>query len=820
MRVDMRDVLAGFRQCRRAPALAAAAILSIGLGVGATTAIFGVVRHVLLRPLPFPEPDRLVMAWETSPDNPSRWVAPANFLDWRRDSAHVFEALAAFDTYSAALTGGGAPERVRGISASGAFFTTLGQPPAAGRLLGPDDDRPGAPCVAVLSDGLRARRFGGTSPALGATLVLDGRPCAVVGVLPASFSFPLQPATDIWTNGDRGVPRAFPFPGDVTTVRDSHLLFVLGRLRPGMTVATAERELQAVMARLAVAYPDTNTGLGAHVDTLQATVVGDVRPVLILLQVTVVVLLLVASANVAHLLLGQLAARRRELAVRAALGARRGVLVRQVLGEALALALPGALVGLLLAVWGLDLLVALAPPSVPRLSEVAIDPVVLGFGLLLTCATTLAFALVPAVGASAPAVAPMLDHGHRVAGRRHSGWHRALVVGELALAHLLVVAALLLSASLLAATRVDLGFAATGRLTAQLNLARDPYQQPVPGGGEFTSNPRPRQQLIDAVLTRMAGTPGVRAVAASFTAPLGGAPNRGVGIEGAPEPPRGQEPDADFQAVSPEYFRTLGITVLEGRAFTAMDDARAPAVAIVNRAFAARYLEGRSAIGRVVRFGGSRRHQIVGVVGDARNRQLERAAEPAMFVPFPQNDESWPFLAVTVWTDGDPAALAPQLRAALTAADPNQPISSLRPVDDVLAEQLAPRRFTTGLVALFGLLALVLATIGAYGVLSLSVSTRTREIAVRSALGASAARLRGLVLAEATVLVALAITIGLALALAAARLGQSLLFQVSTTSPALLASAAAVVVVPALIAAYLPAARAARSQPIDALRAE
>ena len=816
----MRDLRLGFRQWKRTPGLAVAAILSIGLGVGATTAIFGVVRHVLLRPLPFAAPEALVMAWETSPDNPARWVAPANFLDWRRETTHVFDELAAFDTYSAALTGGREPERVRGISASGNFFTTLGQPPAEGRLLLPDDDRAGAPCVAVLSDGLHKRRFGGAVPALGATLVLDGRPCAVVGVLPASFSFPLNPLIEIWTNGDRGVPRAFSFPGDVTTVRDSHLLFVLGRLRPGMTPAAAERELQAVMGRLAVAYPDTNAGLGAHVETLQAAVVGDVRPVLLLLQVTVAVLLLVASTNVAHLLLGQVAARRRELAVRAALGARRGVIVGQLLGEALALALPGALVGLLLAVWGLRLLVALAPPSVPRLAEVTVDLAVLAFGLVLTCATTLAFALVPAVGASAPAVAPVLAHGPRVAGRHHTGWHRALVVGELTLAHLLVVTALLLSASLLAAMRVDLGFAPEGRLTAQLNLSRDPYQQPMPGGGEFTSNPRPRQQLIDTVLTQMVGTPGVRAVAASFTAPLGGAPNRGVRIDGAPEPPRGQEPDADFQAVTPDYFRALGIALVEGRVFTAADDARAPAVTIVNRAFAARYLAGRPAIGRVVRFGGSRRHQVVGVVGDARNRQIERAAEPAMFVPFSQNDESWPFLSVTVWATGDPAALAPQVRAAFASADPNQPLSSLRVVDDLLADQLAPRRFTTGLVALFGLLALVLAIIGAYGVLSLSVSSRQRDLAVRSALGASAAHLRGLVLGEAMGLVALASVAGLALALAAARLSQSLLFQVSSTSPALLASAAVVVVVPALMAAYLPAARAARTQPIDALRAE
>ncbi len=816
----MRDLIQGVRQWRRSPLLAAAAIVSIGLGVGATTAIFTVVRHVLLRPLPYAAPEALVMAWETAPDNPARWVAPANFLDWRRDAGHVFESLAAFDSFSAALTGGGMPERVRGVSTSGTFFSMLGQLPAEGRLLVPDDDRPGAACVVVVAEGLRQRRFSAAPTAVGATMVLDGRACTVVGVLPATFSFPLMASAEVWTNGDRGVPRSFNFPGDVTTVRDSHLLFVLGRLRRDVTPVAAERELQVIMTRLAAAYPDTNTGLGAHVESLQAAVVGDVRPVLWLLQATVLVLLLVASANVAHLLLGQAARRRQELTVRAALGARRGVLVRQLLVEACALAIPGGLLGLLLAMWGVDLLVASAPASVPRLSEIAIDPAVLAFGLLLTCAATVLCALVPALDASQPATRTGLSTGLRVAGRRHTSWHRALVVGELALAHLLVVAALLLSASLFAATRVDLGFAPEGRITAQLNLASDPYLRPAPGGGEFSADPQPRQQLIEAVVTRVQAAPGVRAVAASFTTPLGGAPNRGVRVEGAPEPPRGQEPTGDFQAVTPDYFRTLGIALVQGRDFTTADDARGQPVAIVNRAFVDRYLPGQAAVGSVIRFGGSHRHVVVGVTADVRNRQVERVAEPAFFVPFPQNTEAWPFLAVTVWTSGDSATAAPLLRAALAAADPNQPISRLLAVDAVVADQLAPRRFTTWLVGLFGGLALLLATIGAYGVLSWSVATRRGEIGVRSALGASPASLRGLVLGEAAGLAAMAAVVGVALASAAGRLGQALLFEVSATSPALLAAAAAVVVIPALLAAALPAERAARTQPIDALRSE
>lgn len=810
----MRVLILGLRHWRRSPLVAAAAILSIGLGVGATTAIFAVVRHVLLRPLPFASPDGLVMAWETAPDNPARWVAPANFLDWRRDTGHVFSGLAAFDAFSAPLTGPGTPERVRGVSASGTFFTLLGEAPAEGRLLVPDDDRAGAPCVAVASAGLRQRLFG-TTPAIGAPLVLDGQPCTIVGVLPAAFVFPLQASAELWTNGDRGVPRTSPGRGDPTTVRDAHTAYVLGRLRPGVDAAAAERELNAVMRRLAVAYPDTNTGLGAHVESLHAAVVGDITPVLVLLQVTVVVLLLVAAANVVHLLLGQAARRRQEFAVRASLGGTRSALVRDLLGEAAALALPGALGGVLLAAWGIDVLVAAAPPALPRLGEVTLDPAVLVFGVAITSVATLACALIPALRASAPAAAPSLAHGVRLAGRQHTASHRAFVVAELALAHLLVVSALLLAASLVAATRLDPGFAVAGRLTAQLTLIADPFLVPRDNGAGIAT--QPRQQLVDVVSERMQAEPGVMAVAASFTPPLGGAPNRGVLVAGEPEPPPGQEPAADFQAVTPDYFRAAGIALLEGRTFTAADRAATAPVAIVNRTFADRYLHGRAA-GSVVTFGGTRHHQVVGVVADTRNRQLERAPEPAFYVPLAQNDEAWPYLTFIVWSTGDPAQVAPALRAAIAAAAPTQPVSTVRTVSDLLAAQLAPRRFTTWLVGLFGAVALVLAVIGAYGVLSLSVAARQREIGVRSALGASPRALRLLILREAAGLTVAAVALGGAVAAASGRLGQALLFEVSATSPMLLLLAGAVVVVPALLAAWVPAERAARTAPGEALR--
>ncbi len=814
----MRDFVNGIRLLRRSPGLTVAAVLSIGLGIGATTAIFGVVRHVLLQPLPYPAPDRLVALWETSPDNPARWVAPANFLDWQRDTTGVFAGMAAYDSFSAAVSGDGEPERLRVAAASGAFFEVLGQPAVEGRALVPGDDRAGAPCVAVLTHALRQRRFG-TAPVIGAPLILDGRACEVVGVLPERFEFPLLSRAEAWINGDRGIPRSFPFPGDITAVRDSHLLYVIARLRDGVAADTAGAAIQTVMTRLAAEHPDTNAGLGGRAVPLHEAVVGDVRPVLWLLQATVVVLLLVACANVAHLLLGRATVRQQEIAVRVSLGAGRGRLVRQLLAEALALAIPGGVLGVLVATWGVDLLAAAAPDGIPRLRDAAVDPLVVAFAAGLTLVTTLVFGLAPAVGLMAPAQ-PVLAPGQRVAGRRATRvWHRAIVVGELALAQVLIVGTLLLTASLMAATRVDLGFAIEGRLAAELTLARDRYLRPA-GDGDSTIDAAPKRQFVEAVLTRLQVTPGVRAAAAALTAPLSGAPNRGIRVDGAPVPPRGQEPAADFQVVTADFFRTLGIAVREGRVFTAADDARAQPVAIVNETFARQYLGAGSAIGRVVTFGGTRRHVVVGVVADTRYRRVEQAPDPTFYLPLGQNDERWPFLAFLTWTDGDAAAAAPLVREAIRAADPAQAISTLRSLDDIFATALAPRRFNTWLVALFGLTAMVLAAIGAYGVMTAAVAARTRELGVRSALGASARHLRGLVLGETALIAVAAAAAGLTLAAGGSGLLRALLYDVTPRDPWMLGTAAATVMAVALGAAWLPARRAARINPVDALRAD
>ena len=811
----MRHVLLGFRALGRSPALAAAAIASIALGIGASTAIFSVVRHVVLAPLPYPAADRLVMLWETAPDNPARWVAPANYLDWRNAMTGAVDSMAAFDGISLTLTGSGDAERLRGASASGTFFHTLGQAAAEGRALAPEDDAPGAPCVAVLSAGLKSRRFAGAT-ALGQTLVLDGQPCTVVGVLPATFTFPLQPRAEIWVNGDRGVPRSFPSPGDVTAVRDAHVLFVVARLRPDVSHEAAAARLAAAAAHLATAYPTTNTGLGARVMPLHEAVVGDVTRVLWLLQAAVLVLLAVAAANVAHLLIGRAVSRGHDLAVRVSLGAARADLACQMFGEALAYALPGGVLGVLLAAWGVDLLVALAPPALPRAQDITLDGLVLAVAAALTLATTVIVGLAPLAGGAWSSSATLQTSGARIAGGGARHWHRGLVVAELALAQMVVIAAWLLATSLGAATRVPLGYDTAGRVAAELTLAADRYGSTA---SRAAAANLPVERFVSSVLETMERQAGVRGVAAAFTAPLSGAPNRGIRIVGAPEPAGGQEPDADFQVVTPGFFKTLGLRLTAGRLLAASDDRRATPVVVVNDAFAARHFAGMAAVGRVIEFGG-RPHEVVGVVGDTRYRRVETAPYPTFYVPLAQNTEAWPFLAFLVWSDADPAVVSGALRAAVRQADPAQPIATIRPLPAAVDDALAARRFNTALVTLFAAVTMLLAAIGAYGVTAALAAARAREFSIRAALGASGARLAAQVLGDTAVLAGAASAAGLTLAWLSARGFDGLLFGVTTRDPGLMAVAAGTVTAAALLAVWPAARRVRRTTPMEALRVD
>jgi putative ABC transport system permease protein len=804
----------------RQPVLALAAIVSLGLGIGANTAIFSVLNAVVLRPLPYPDGERLVVAWETSADNPTRWVAPANYLDWSRE-ARAFASMAAFDGSAANLTGRGEPERLRAAGASGTFFTTLGVHATVGRTLLPEDDAPGAPAVAVLTDGLAQRLFGGSEAAIGQPLTLEGRGHTIVGVLPVTFTMPMLADAEIWLSSDRGIPRSFPFPGDITTVRDSHILYVVGRLRDGIAATAARDELAAIMTRLAREHPDTNEGLGANVVGLHEQVVGNVRPLVLLLQLAVGLMLAIGCANVANLILGQAAGRQAELATRVALGAGRGRLVRQLLAETLVLAIPGGLLGLLIALWGLDVLVGLAPAALPRVAEVGVDTTVLAFTVAVTLLTAIAFGLGPALTNSRRSMADAARQGPRVAGDRAvRRWHQVMAVGELAVAQVLLVGAGLLLASFLAVQRVDLGFVPEGRIAADLSLSPDRYLQPRPGGtaDEFRANTEPKRQLVTAILARLRATPSVRAAAASFTAPLAGAPNRGFSIDDNPEHSGAQGPSADFQVITPDYFQTLGITLIRGRRFEDTDAADRPPVLIVNQTFVDRFLPGVDPLGRRVTFGGDRRHEIVGVVADARYRDVERPADPTFYVPLDQNDEPWPFLSFTAWTDGDATALGPVFREAMREADPNQPLARVRTYDELLETALAPRRFNTLLVGVFALTALLLAAVGTFGVMAFSVASRTRELGVRAALGATPADLRRMVLGQGAWVSLIAVVMGLVAAALATRGMASLLYGVEPGDPYTFGTVAAALTVVALFATWIPARGATRVDPIAALR--
>jgi putative ABC transport system permease protein len=818
----MTDLRLALRLCFRHPLLSLAAIGSLALGIGANTAIFTVLNGSVLQPLPYPEPDRVMVVWETRADNPRRFVAPANFLDWRR-STTAFSGLAAFDDFAATLTGHGEAQRVRAVSASGNFFDVLGVQARLGRTLVADDDRPGAAKVAVLTDGLWHRLFGGAPDALGRTLILNSVPHTIVGVLPADFAMPMINAPELWMTGDRGIPRSFPFPGDITAVRDSHIIAVIGRLAPGFSRDQAQAQIGGVMLELSKAHPDTNSGLGANVMPLHEEVVGNIRPVILLLQMAVALLLLIACANVAHLLLGQAAGRQAEISLRVAMGADRSRIVKQLLIETLTIAIPGAVAGLAVAAIGVRALIAVAPANLPRLTDIQIDGTALVFTVLITALTSLIFGLGPALQTARTSANELSQVGQRVAGsRRVRRGQQALVVGELALAQVLLVGAGLLLVSFVHATRTDLGFASSDRVLAELNLSPDYLQQ---AGDDGRIDPSRKIRFINNVIDSVRSGPGVKAVAASFTAPLTGAPNRGIRIEGDPALPPEDQPDADFQVITPDYFRALGITLVAGRHFADTDRANAPAVAIVNQALVDKYFPGRDPIGRVLLFGGDKRHEIVGVVADARYRSVERVADPTFYLPLEQNDERWPFLAFTVWTDppgGNGATAATTaaglIRSAVRQADAQQPISRIRSIEEILGDSLAARRFNTWIVALFAATALLLAGIGTYGVMAFAVTSRTRELGVRSALGATPRDLITMVLRQGLLLTVLASAIGLSVAIVLTRFMAAMLFNVAPTDPLTFVLVAAALGLAAMAATFFPARRAMTVNPVTALR--
>ncbi|MFN2632864.1 MAG: ABC transporter permease [Thermoanaerobaculia bacterium] len=812
MKQDFRYAV---RTLARSPGFAIAAIATLALGIGANTAVFSIVRAVLLRPPGFPEPDRVVLLWEKNPkqgyeDNPP---SAANFQDWRR-GARAFESLALVDGQRQFnLAENGRPERVAGAAAGADLFRVLRVAPGLGRAFDGSEETPGKDGVVVLGDALWRSRFHADPAIVGRDLSIDGRPRTVVGVMPPGFVFPGEsgaigggappPDAKLW------VPLALS-PSEWSQ-RSSHFLRAVGRLRPGVALPAAAREMTSLQARIERDHPDDYVGSEVRAVPVHTQAVGALRPVLWMLLAAVAFVLLIACANIAHLLLARAASRQKEMAIRTALGAARGRIFRQLAIESGPLALTGAIAGVVLATWALAALRPLLPPELPGIESIRVDAAVLAFTLLVSLATGLLFGLAPALNLARPNLGDALAEGGRggADGRRGRRLRDALVVGQMALALLLSVGAALMTRSLLRLESVSSGFDSRGVMTAELTLPKSPYATRVDRARFFTS-----------LVERLRAAPGVVSAGMTTALPLSGE-NMNFALEVAGRPKRsGEFPSADLRAVDSGYFAALRIPLRGGRLFSAADGPESPHVMVINEALAARYFPGQDPIGRRLTVGVNNfEGAVVGVVGDVKQVSLEKPAGEEVYVLFSQAP-FWPTARLVVRTAGDPAALGPRVREEVAALDPAQAVAAVRTLDDVTRRSVAQPRFRAALVGFFGVLALALSAIGLYGVLSYGVSRRRREIGIRMALGAGSGRVVRMVLSQGLVLAGIGLSAGAVAAFATTRLLSSFLFGVSPTDPLTFAGAGVVLLAVAAIACYLPARRAARIDPGIALRQE
>jgi putative ABC transport system permease protein len=800
----IQDVRHAARRLATARTFTAAAVGTLALVIGANTAIFSVVSAVLLRPLPYADPGRLVRIWEANPSMnlPFFSTSRPNFEDWR-EQARSFEALEAFRRGRANLVGGTDPETVETVAVTTGFFTLLGVRPLAGRTFRAGEGEPQAARVALIGEGIARRRFGSVGAALGNVLLLDDQGHDVVGVLSSSFRFGRFEPADVW------VPLT-PLPEDAN--RRHHVLGVVGRLGGATTREAATAELAAIAGRLAVQYPDSNHGWTVRVASFEEWVVDEsVRRALLVLLGAVGFVLLIACANLASLQLARATARQREMAVRAALGAGRARLLAQLLTESLLVSLAGGLAGLALAVWGVDLLRGFLPPAVPRVTEIGLDRTVLAFNLVASVLSGLLFGLGPALTASRASGDRLREDARTLAGGGRRGFRRALVGVEVALSIVLLVSAGLLVRSFLHLRHVPLGFEPAGVLSAQLNPARSRYPDP----------PR-RLALYEEILGRARALPGVEAVGLTNIVPFGGG-NSGIDVTAA-EAPSTLPPDArlavDWRTVSPDYFETMRVPLLSGRTFAPTDLASGPCVVVASQGLAHALWPGQDAVGRRLRTGGRDGGwcTVVGTVGNVRNLELGEDPRPALYLALGQSPPGTMSLVVRSGLDRGP--LLASVRRELAAVDPELPLSSIRSLEEVLESPAAEPRFSAALLAGLAACALLLAIVGLYSLLSYWVAERTRELGVRMAVGARDADVLALVMGQGLRVAAAGVAAGVVGAWAASRLLAGLLFGVGRGDPATYVLVSALVAGTALLACYLPARRAARLDPLAALRYE
>jgi putative ABC transport system permease protein len=806
MQTIWQDLRYGLRMLVKHRGFTLVAVVTLALGIGANSAIFSVVNAVLLRPLQFKEPDQLVKLWETLPQRGlTGTVSAPNFIDWREQN-QVFTGIAAYEIANFSLQGRDQPERIVGVAATANLFDVLSTPPQMGRTFLQGEDQAGGNHVAVISDRLWQRNFGAQPEIVGREILLGGESFTVVGVMPPDFEFP-SASTDIWT--------PMVFSQEQLAERGSHSLRVVGRLKPGVTLTEAQAEMSTIARRIAEQYPEPQTGRDIKLVLLQEELVQNVRPALLLLLGAVALVLLIACMNVANLLLARAATRRREIAIRTALGAGRARLVRQFLTESLLLSLLGGALGLLIGKWGVDALLALAASLLPRAGEVHLDGRVLAFTLLLSVLTAIVFGLAPSLQISKTDVQEALKEGGSSGSSPRGNWLRSLIaIAEIAAALMLLIGAGLLIKSFMRLQQVDPGLRAENVLTMKITLPEAKYRT-ADAAIAFHKE----------VLERVAALPGVESAGVINLLPIQQYGWNGeITVEGQEPLPSAQAPIVEFRTADSNYFRALKVPLITGRLFDAEDKMGSTSVVLVNQALVRQLLPDRDPVGKRISIGGGRGDDwmtIIGVVADVRQSGLTQAPRPEIFIPLTQGQwGTTTSMSLVVRAQSEPTALASLIQSQIWSVDPNQPVYDVQTMETVIGKSISNRRLNMLLMGIFAALAMTLALVGIYSVMSYMVTQHTREIGIRIALGAQPLDVLKLVLSQGMLLTLIGVGLGLFGAFALTRLMSSLLYGVTATDPLTFISLSALLVGVAFLACYLPARRATRVDPMIALRYE
>ena len=806
-----KDIRYGVRGLLKHPGFTAIVVLTLALGIGASTAIFSVVDSVLLRRLPYQTAERIVAIQELDPDGRRGQSTSANFYDWRAQNT-VFEHLAAIKTTTTNLALSDHAERLELAQTNANFFDVFGLTPQYGRLFIPQDEQAGHEPVVVVSNALWQRRFGSDPSLVGRSITLDGRNYTVVGIAPAGFQYPDK--TELWLPPLRLVPELYP-DQDVTQSRRMGYLAVVALLKPGVSLQQAAGEMETITARLRQQYPDTNNRRFNRVVSLHEDLVGDTNKLLWLLLGAVTFVLLIGCANVANLLLASGASRRKEMAIRAALGASRWRVIRQLFTESTILALAGGAVGLQIAFWGLAAITKLLPSDFPRLNEIQIDLRVLGFTFAASMLTGILFGLAPALQISRSDVQEAIrETGRGTSGsRRQSRFRQALIVVEVALSVVLLAGAGLLFRSFLRLQSVNAGFVSQHVLTAKV----------TPSGTNYV-NDADYAKFYNQVIEKVGAIPGVQDVGLINTLPLYKGPTSGFRVEGRPVTTPDKWPSVNYRVVSPNYFRAMGIPVLQGRAYTDRDDENAPRAMIVNQQLVHQIFPDENPIGKRITFGGTdangqpRWFEIIGVVANVRSLELREEPNPELY--FSAQQDLWPAMSLVVRSTVEPSSLSASVRQAVNEVDRSVPVADVKPMDHIVSESITQPRFNLFLLGLFGAVAIVLSAAGIYGVTAYTVTQRTHELGIRIALGAQVGDVLKMILGQGMAVIGVGLVVGLAAAFALTRLLRSLLFGVGENDPLTFVAITVVLVLVALIACYIPARRATKVDPLMALRAE